>query len=81
MTAKHISTTEFPKLNYVIMYLKVTTLADVTTSDGKSIIKRQTNSTTAKLINTKNQWLHQEKPGEESWNQWRKVLAFICKGD
>jgi hypothetical protein len=73
-----ISTKDYNKMNYCRMYLQVTTLADITTSDGKRI--RSDIQAGDRNVLHRDQtidWPYQQKPGKNSWMKWKKNLRLV----
>eukprot|EP00957_Ditylum_brightwellii_P142524 10858915-Ditylum_brightwellii.AAC.1 len=63
------------------MYLKVTTISDVTLANGKHLDPHMLNGTTSlyssKFIHTE---INQVKPGQASWNTWKKAMKLWATG-
>lgn len=64
---------ELLAFNRCRLYLKVNTLAEISTADGKSIDKQAWVGT--RPAHTTHLWPLQEKPGPKSWQTWRRLLA------
>ena len=73
-----ISINELRKLNCCRLYLRVTSLADICSSDGKTIMQRYKSCTTitASKIRRKSHlgWPYQVNPNETTWKLWREAL-------
>eukprot|EP00978_Attheya_sp_CCMP212_P018891 scaffold52212_cov35-Attheya_sp.AAC.1 len=62
---------DYAALNYCRLYLRVTTLSDITTSDGKQIMYDiLTGYRDLHLHVDPTEWPHQEKPDKPTWNKW-----------
>jgi hypothetical protein len=73
-----ISTSECARINYCRMYLQVTTLSDITTSDGNYIrydVLMGEGDRTQRIEDIK--WPYQEKPNTETWKLWEKTIRSL----
>eukprot|EP00957_Ditylum_brightwellii_P133960 10214637-Ditylum_brightwellii.AAC.1 len=63
------------------MYLNVTTIADVTLANGKHLDPHMINGTTP-LYSSKSihMDINQAKPGQASWNTWKKAMELWATG-
>ena len=79
--AKHISSATLAKLNYCRMYLAVTTLADIASSDGKKIVSRALRGN-SQLCEPKRgliKWPVQAVPDDHTWKLWDKAcFTTLC---
>jgi hypothetical protein len=70
-----IPATDYSTINYCRLYLQVTTIADITTSDGKrirtEIMEGDRNDTRR---DQSLDWPFQQKPGKTEWKKWKKYL-------
>eukprot|EP00978_Attheya_sp_CCMP212_P000100 scaffold186_cov32-Attheya_sp.AAC.3 len=71
---------DYAALNYCRLYLRVTTLSDITTSDGKQIMHAiLTGYRDLHLHVDPTEWPHQAKPDKPTWNKWENhLLAVHC---
>ena len=73
-----ITINELRKLNCCRLYLRVTSLADICSSDGKTKMRRYKSCTaiTASKIRRKSHlgWPYQVNPNETTWKLWREAL-------
>eukprot|EP00957_Ditylum_brightwellii_P077074 5857545-Ditylum_brightwellii.AAC.1 len=70
------------KLNYCHIYLQVTHLSDITTSDGKRPHPTIPQATATRLNNQLQclQWPIQAKPNKATWQLWTETLQFLVCG-
>jgi hypothetical protein len=70
-----IPATDYSAINYCQLYLQVTTIADITTSDGKriqtEIMDRDRNDTRRDQTID---WPFQQKPGKIECTKWQEYL-------
>eukprot|EP00957_Ditylum_brightwellii_P129359 9867735-Ditylum_brightwellii.AAC.1 len=68
---------EIQRINYCQMHLNVTTIADVTLANGKYLNSLIINGTTS-LYSSKSilMDINQAKPGQVSWNTWKKAMKL-----
>jgi hypothetical protein len=73
-----VSEKDYAALNYCRLYLKVTTLSDIVTSDGKRITANALTGyrNISDNIDTM-EWPHQEKSDKQTWNKWEKLLLVV----
>eukprot|EP00978_Attheya_sp_CCMP212_P015193 scaffold39147_cov55-Attheya_sp.AAC.6 len=73
-----ISPSTYGSLNYCRMYLQVTTLSDITTSD-KNYIRHDAllGDIDRTQIMNDIQWPYQEKPNPETWKLWDKTIRTL----
>lgn len=69
------------RINYCRLYLRVTSLSEICSSDGKTIMRKyktcnQTTSTTMRRQSNL-EWPHQNNPNEQSWKLWRMAIRKI----
>eukprot|EP00978_Attheya_sp_CCMP212_P021750 scaffold63912_cov37-Attheya_sp.AAC.1 len=65
---------DYAELNYCRMYLRITTLSDITTSDGKQIMDDilKGNRDLSNHVDP-TEWPHQENPDKPTWTKWEKA--------
>jgi hypothetical protein len=73
-----IPSTDYNEMNYCRMYLQVTRLADISTSDGKRI-RSDMQEGDRNVLNRDQtiDWPYQQKPGKASWKKWKKNLRLV----
>eukprot|EP00978_Attheya_sp_CCMP212_P043275 scaffold279589_cov64-Attheya_sp.AAC.1 len=73
-----IATKDYATLNYCRLYLRVTTLSDITTSDGTQIKEDILTGfrDLSQSIDSKD-WPHQEKPDKATWTKWEKMIREV----
>ena len=66
-------------VNYCRMYLRVTTIADITTARGDAIAPGMYNGDpTAVIVNNNWYHVHQKRPGPKAWACWRKACHLFA---
>ena len=69
-------------VNYCRLYLRVTTLADITTAKGDAIDPGMFHGLDT-AVNVNNRWyhVHQKRPGPKAWACWRKACRLFAYND
>ena len=66
-------------VNYCRMYLRVTTLADITTAKGDAIDPGMyQGEATSVIVNSQWYHVHQKRPGPKAWACWRKACRLFA---
>ena len=69
------------RINYCRLYLNVLLLSDITTASGREIDEAMYNGNRNKLCSYTNHIsVHQARPGEKAWKQWRRLLNKLVEG-
>eukprot|EP00957_Ditylum_brightwellii_P130163 9928619-Ditylum_brightwellii.AAC.1 len=81
ITSGKFKAKEIQRINYCQMYLNVTTIADVNLANGKHLDPHMLNGTTS-LYSSKSihMEINQAKPGQASWNTWKKAMKSWATG-
>ena len=69
-----VSKKDLQKLNRCRLYLKVTTLSDITSGDGETICKQYWDGIRDDQRSPLHDWPEQGDPGDRDWTLWRKAL-------
>ena len=66
-------------INYCRLYLRVSTVADITTANGRQIHEPMFSGAET-AINKNSKWyhVHQKRPGPKAWTQWRRFCRSLC---
>jgi hypothetical protein len=72
-----LTKTEMEKINNCRLYLKVTTLSDITTATGKYIKQSAIECREEAMIESNENWPNQVEPGQESKRIWRNFLKVF----
>eukprot|EP00957_Ditylum_brightwellii_P126663 9654710-Ditylum_brightwellii.AAC.1 len=83
-TSSHIQQQQYSHLNYCCIYLKVTCLSDITTSDGRYVKDNMLNCMYPQSPKCKRNldWPQQSCPGKQVWKLWKKTLTeTICNNN
>ena len=64
-------------LNNCRIHLKIITLSDITSADGKKLIKTQLNGYQSSSFTSKLVWPKQKRPEKKSWEIFKKVNQYI----
>jgi len=76
-TSGQFTVTELGHINRCRLFLRVLSLADITTGDGKYLTKwAWDGDVTQRFCPLRAEWPYQERPGARSWRLWRKALRF-----
>ena len=77
----NLSINDMKKLNCCRMYLRVTSLADICSSDGKTVMRRykMVNESTAPSLRKHShlEWPFQRNPNDRTWKLWRNTMRKI----
>ncbi len=79
LQSKQYTASQIRRLNYCRLYLRATTLADVTNIAGDHVEEfALTGNIPAIHRKIRGPWIHQEKPGEAEWKLWQKASRLWC---
>ena len=71
---------ELRAINRVRKYLKATTVADISSQDGKRLLQAALDGTRMEqLPHNPYKWPKQEKPRRADWNIWRRAIAPLTR--
>ena len=83
ITKTETSKTSLRRINRCRLYLRVITLSDIATGDGKQITNWAKQGNLQKRFKRRLGWPRQSYPSQKSWSAWRKAIktAFPIIGD
>ena len=78
LESNQFTSAEIRRLNYCRMYLKASTISDLTEANGNSFDLSKWKGTPS-LMSSRTQGLsiHQERPSEREWTLWRKMCKSL----
>ena len=77
----NLKITTIQKINRCRIYLKVTTISDITNANGSHITLGAYNCNENSIINNSGEWPVQMKPGPKHIRIWKRFLNELCIGN